>query len=65
MLWGTSSLARYIPWVGNAGTYLGTSILWLWLGVFDAIQCVGLGMILLQRLSHLHVCATLEFAQVI
>ena len=47
MLWGTSSLALYIPWAGHAGPYLGLS-LWLWLGVLDAIQGVGLGMILLQ-----------------
>lgn len=47
MLWGTSSLALYIPWAGKAGPYLGTA-LWLWLGVLDAIQGVGLGMILLQ-----------------
>ena len=47
MLWGTSSLALYIPWAGTAGPYLGIS-LWLWLGVLDAIQGVGLGMILLQ-----------------
>jgi hypothetical protein len=47
MLWGTSSLALYIPWAGRAGPYLGIS-LWLWLGVLDAIQGVGLGMILLQ-----------------
>jgi len=64
MLWGTSSLALYIPWAGDAGPYLGTS-LWLWLGVLDAIQGVGLGMILLQTLSRLHVCATLAFAQII
>ncbi|KAH9484208.1 Cell wall alpha-1,3-glucan synthase mok13 [Psilocybe cubensis] len=64
MLWGTSSLALYIPWAGSAGPYLGIS-LWLWLGVLDAIQGVGLGMILLQTLSRLHVCATLAFAQVI
>ena len=64
MLWGTSSLALYIPWAGKAGPYLGLS-LWLWLGVLDAIQGVGLGMILLQTLSRLHVCATLAFAQVI
>ncbi|PVF98937.1 putative cell wall alpha-1,3-glucan synthase [Serendipita vermifera] len=64
MLWGTSSLALYIPWAGRAGPYLGTS-LWLWLGVLDAIQGVGLGMILLQTLSRLHVCATLAFAQLL
>jgi alpha-1,3-glucan synthase len=64
MLWGTSSLALYIPWAGRAGPYLGLS-LWLWLGVLDAVQGVGLGMILLQTLSRLHVCATLAFAQII
>lgn len=64
MLWGTSSLALYIPWAGSGGPYLGVS-LWLWLGVLDAIQGVGLGMILLQTLSRLHVCATLALAQVI
>ncbi|KAJ7111552.1 modular protein with glycoside hydrolase family 13 and glycosyltransferase family 5 domains [Mycena crocata] len=64
MLWGTSSLALYIPWAGSAGPYLGIS-LWLWLGVLDAVQGVGLGMILLQTLSRLHVCATLAFAQII
>ncbi|KZT26358.1 glycosyltransferase family 5 protein [Neolentinus lepideus HHB14362 ss-1] len=64
MLWGTSSLALYIPWAGHAGPYLGLC-LWLWLGVLDAIQGVGLGMILLQTLSRLHVCATLAFAQII
>ncbi|KAI6005611.1 glycoside hydrolase family 13/glycosyltransferase family 5 protein [Pisolithus albus] len=49
---------------GSAGPYLGLS-LWLWLGVLDAVQGVGLGMILLQTLSRLHVCATLAFSQVI
>ncbi|KIJ68914.1 glycosyltransferase family 5 protein [Hydnomerulius pinastri MD-312] len=63
-MWGTSSLALYIPWAGSGGPYLGLS-LWLWLGVLDAVQGVGLGMILLQTLSRLHVCATLAFAQVI
>ncbi|KAJ7063334.1 modular protein with glycoside hydrolase family 13 and glycosyltransferase family 5 domains [Mycena amicta] len=64
MLWGTSSLALYIPWAGSGGPYLGIS-LWLWLGVLDAVQGVGLGMILLQTLSRLHVGATLAFGQVI
>lgn len=51
MLWGTSSLALYIPWAGSGGPYLGIS-LWLWLGVLDAIQGVGLGLILLQVCHH-------------
>jgi alpha-1,3-glucan synthase len=57
-----SSSAVYIPWAGPVGPYLGTG-LWLWLGVLDAIQGIGLGMILLQTLSRLHVCATLALAQ--
>ncbi|KAG6819041.1 hypothetical protein H0H93_016019, partial [Arthromyces matolae] len=64
MLWGSSSLAFYLPWAGNAGPYLGVS-LWLWLGVLDAVQGVGLGMILLQVLSRFHVCATLAIAQIV
>jgi alpha-1,3-glucan synthase len=96
MLWGTSSLAMYIPWAGPAGPYLGSELLiqvlgawkvryephlmyastfcfsqlplaslWLWLGVLDAVQGVGLGMILLQTLSRTHVAATLCLAQII
>uniref|UniRef100_A0A0S1MJC2 Family 5 glycoside hydrolase family 13/glycosyltransferase n=1 Tax=Phakopsora pachyrhizi TaxID=170000 RepID=A0A0S1MJC2_PHAPC len=64
MLWGTSSVALYIPWAGRAGPYIGTSV-WLWLGVLDAVQGVGLGMILLQTLSRVHVAATLCLAQII
>ena len=37
----------YIPWARKAGPYLGMS-LWLWPGVLDVIQGVGLGMILPQ-----------------
>ncbi|CAD6563802.1 MAG: Cell wall alpha-1,3-glucan synthase ags1 [Tremellales sp. Tagirdzhanova-0007] len=64
MWWGTSGLGLYLPWAGAAGNYIGTC-LWLWLGVLDAIQGVGLGMILLQTLSRLHVCATLAGAQLL
>ncbi|RXK40574.1 alpha-1,3-glucan synthase [Tremella mesenterica] len=64
MWWGTSGMGLYIPWGGAAGPYIGTC-LWLWLGVLDAIQGVGLGMILLQTLSRLHVCATLAGAQIL
>ncbi|MBW0476037.1 hypothetical protein O181_015752 [Austropuccinia psidii MF-1] len=64
MLWGTSSVASYLSWAGNAGPQLATS-LWLWLGVLDAVQGVGLGIILLQTLSRVHVTATLCLAQII
>ncbi|EPT06178.1 hypothetical protein FOMPIDRAFT_68356 [Fomitopsis schrenkii] len=64
MLWGTSALGLYVPWAGHAGPYAAIA-LWLWLGVLDAVQGVGLGMILLQTLSRLHVCAALAASQVI
>ena len=57
-------MGLYLPWAGVAGPYVSTC-LWLWLGVLDALQGVGLGMILLQTLSRLHVCATLAAAQLI
>ncbi|KAL1410802.1 hypothetical protein Q8F55_001744 [Vanrija albida] len=62
MFWGISGFGIYVPWGGAAGPYIGTCV-WLWLGVLDAIQGVGFGMILLQTLSRLHVCATLAAAQ--
>ncbi|KAJ3818641.1 glycoside hydrolase family 13 and glycosyltransferase family 5 protein [Lentinula raphanica] len=64
MLWATSSLGTYLPWGGTSGPYLGIT-LWLWLGILDAIQGIGLGMILLQTLSRLHVLTTLAFSQII
>jgi len=64
MIWGVSSVALYVPWAGGAGPWISVS-LWLWLGVLDAVQGVGLGMILLQTLSRLHVCATLAFSQML
>ncbi|WVQ79175.1 hypothetical protein IAT38_001271 [Cryptococcus sp. DSM 104549] len=64
MWWGTSGMGLHLPWAGVAGPYIGTC-LWLWLGVLDAIQGVGLGMVLLQTLSRLHVCATLAGAQLL
>ncbi|KAK4704606.1 hypothetical protein P7C70_g1601, partial [Phenoliferia sp. Uapishka_3] len=64
MLWGTSGVGVYLPWAGSAGPYLSIC-LWLWLGVLDSIQGVGLGMMLLQTLSRVHVGAALALAQVI
>ncbi|KIY53580.1 glycoside hydrolase family 13/glycosyltransferase family 5 protein [Fistulina hepatica ATCC 64428] len=64
MLWGTTGLGNYVPWAGSDGPLLGIS-LWLWLGVLDSIQGVGLGLILLQTLSRLHVSTTLAFTQMI
>jgi len=64
MLWGVSSVALYVPWAGGAGPWISIS-LWLWLGVLDAVQGVGLGLILLQTLSRLHVCAALAISQML
>jgi alpha-1,3-glucan synthase len=66
MLWGTSGMAFFIPWAGTPeiGALLGRA-LWLWLGVLDALQGVGFGMILLQTMTRFHVAFTLTAAQVI
>lgn len=66
MLWGTSAIGAYLPWAGSAiaSALLGRS-LWLWLGVLDALQGVGFGMILLQTMTRFHICFTLIAAQVL
>jgi alpha-1,3-glucan synthase len=66
MLWGTSGMGSFIPWAGTPeiGALLGRA-LWLWLGVLDAVQGVGFGMILLQTMTRFHVAFTLTAAQVI
>jgi len=55
MLWGTTFIGHSLPWadIGEGMTRIKTGLLvgkslWLWLGVLDAIQGVGLGMLLLQ-----------------
>ncbi|ORY13406.1 putative alpha-1,3-glucan synthase [Clohesyomyces aquaticus] len=66
MLWGTSGMGLFVPWAGTPaiGAVLGRA-LWLWLGVLDALQGVGFGMILLQTMTRFHVAFTLTAAQVI
>lgn len=66
MLWATSNIGQYVPWAGGpvASAIAGRS-LWLWLGVLDAVQGVGFGMILLQTLTRFHVLFTLIAAQVL
>ena len=66
MLWGTSGIGLYLPWTGSpvAGALVGRT-LWLWLGVLDALQGVGFGMILLQTLTRYHITFTLMCAQVL
>ena len=66
MLWGTSGIGLYLPWMGGAvGSALMARTLWLWLGLLDTIQGVGLGMVLLLTLTRQHVAATLIGAQVL
>ncbi|KAF1954873.1 hypothetical protein CC80DRAFT_526600 [Byssothecium circinans] len=66
MLWGTSGMGLFVPWAGTPaiGALLGRS-LWLWLGVLDALQGVGFGMVLLQTMTRFHVAFTLCAAQVV
>ncbi|KAK3331221.1 putative cell wall alpha-1, 3-glucan synthase [Apodospora peruviana] len=64
MLWGTSGIGLYMPWLHNAvASALASRSLWLWLGLLDTIQGVGLGMVLLLTLTRQHVAATLIGAQ--
>lgn len=65
-LWGTSGVGLYLPWAANGvtGVLVGRG-LWLWLGVLDALQGVGFGMILLQTLGRFHVSFTVFGAQVV
>jgi alpha-1,3-glucan synthase len=65
-LWSCSNIGLYLPWAGSAlaSTILGRS-LWLWLGVLDALQGVGFGMILLQTLTRVHISAALIGSQVL
>jgi len=66
MLWGTSGIGLYLPWLGTAVvSALGSRVLWLWLGLLDTVQGVGLGMVLLLTLTRQHVAATLIAAQVL
>ena len=64
--WGTSNIGLYLPWAGGFvwSALLGRA-LWLWLGVLDAIQGVGLGMIMLATLTRVHVAFAVTATQVL
>jgi alpha-1,3-glucan synthase len=64
MSWSTSNIGYSLVWPNGIGPYFSLS-LWLWLGVLDAIQAVGLSMMLLQTLTRVHVAATLMAAQLV
>ncbi|KAG9896840.1 putative alpha 1,3 glucan synthase, partial [Aureobasidium melanogenum] len=61
--WGTSGFGLWLPWMPGgpeAGAIAGRA-LWLWLGVLDAVQGVGFGMML----TRIHIGVTLISAQVL
>lgn len=64
MSWSTSNIGSAMDWGGVVAVYFSLA-LWLWLGVLDAIQSVGLSMMLLQTLTRVHVAATLMLCQVV
>jgi alpha-1,3-glucan synthase len=67
MLWGTSSFGLWLPWFvgGPVGGALGGRAVWLWLGILDSLQGVGLGMMLLQTLTRTHFAGTIMMAQIL
>ena len=66
MLWATSNIGVYVPWAdGPVGGALASRSLWLWLGVLDAFQGVGFGMILLQTLNRIHIACIPIVTQVL
>ncbi|KAJ3124816.1 Cell wall alpha-1,3-glucan synthase ags1 [Nowakowskiella sp. JEL0407] len=64
MWWAFSNLSVYLPWAGTHDQSISVSI-WLWLGVFDSVQMVGLGMMLLQTLTRIHMVVVLAIAQIL
>ena len=66
ILWSCTPISSYLPWAGSPlSSALFGRALWLWLGLLDALQGVGFGMILLQTLTRIHISATLIGAQVL
>jgi alpha-1,3-glucan synthase len=70
MLLSTSGIGLYTPpllltYTSPLLGALATRALWLWLGVLDALQGIGFGIILLQTLTRFHVAATLCASQVL
>jgi alpha-1,3-glucan synthase len=64
--WSVSNMGYYLPWAGGpVGSAILGRCLWLWLGVLDSLQGVGIGMLLLQTLTRFHITFALVFAQVV
>ncbi|KAH0284135.1 hypothetical protein M436DRAFT_61172 [Aureobasidium namibiae CBS 147.97] len=65
MLWSTSGMGLYLPWGSAVSSAIAGRSLWLWLGVLDALNGVGISTMLLQTLTRHHVAVTLTAAQVL
>lgn len=66
ILWGTSGIGLWLPWAGGAvQSALASRAIWLWLGTLDAVQGVGIGMILLMSVGRDHVAYVVTMCQVI
>lgn len=64
--WAVSDMGTWMPWTnGYIASALLSRSLWLWLGLLDTIQSVGIGMILLSTMTRVHIAFTLLTAQVI
>ncbi|KAM7188085.1 family 5 putative glycoside hydrolase family 13/Glycosyltransferase [Rhypophila sp. PSN 637] len=71
IFWGVSGVGTSLPWVlpssvnsATAGALVSRG-LWLWLGVLDALQGTGVGMMLLQTTTRFHNNFALVAAQVL
>ncbi|EEB07932.1 alpha-1,3-glucan synthase Mok12 [Schizosaccharomyces japonicus yFS275] len=60
--WSSSGLGLNLPWAGKASPIF-TKCVWLTLNLYDNLQGIGLGMMLLQTLARDHVAFTLMLAQ--
>ncbi|KAK4119093.1 glycosyltransferase family 5 protein [Parathielavia appendiculata] len=66
IFWGVSGVGTSLPWCGSpAAGALVSRALWLWLGVLDALQGTGVGMMLLQTTTRFHNNFALVAAQVL
>ncbi|CAB90796.2 cell wall alpha-1,3-glucan synthase Mok11 [Schizosaccharomyces pombe] len=63
-LWGTSNIGIYVPFLGKGAPYL-SRMLWLYLGLLDTVQTVGIGIILLQTLTREHITVVLITGQIV
>jgi alpha-1,3-glucan synthase len=62
--WGVSGMGAWLPWTNSfVASALASRALWLWLGLLDTIQSIGIGMILLSTMTRIHVAFTLISAQ--